>query len=279
MSEIKVIKASGEREAFSEEKVRQSLKRSGAKPAVINQVILKLIPKLYDGITTEQIYQQVFQSLNKLQEHQGYRYSLKNALMQLGPSGYPFEKFISRLLGNQGYHTQTNVIIQGQCISHEVDVVANKDTHQFLVECKFHNRAGIKTRIKTALYVQARFEDIIAAWEKDHQKNKQFHQAWLVTNTKLTSDVIAYGECKGMKLLAWKYPRDAGLEQLIEKNRLHPIACLTFLNRQEKQSLYDHDLVLCRDLVKVKPGVLNGLGFDSQKIDWIKNASQSFIND
>ena len=149
MSKIKVIKASGEREPFSEEKVRQSLKRSGTKSTVINQVVLKLIPKLYDGITTEQIYQYVFQLLNKLQKHQGYRYSLKNALMQLGPSGYPFEKFISRLLDSQGYQTQTNVIIQGQCVSHEVDVVANKDSHQFLIECKFHNRAGIKTRVKT----------------------------------------------------------------------------------------------------------------------------------
>lgn len=55
------------------------------------------------------------------------RYDLKRALMELGPSGYPFEKLISDLLRKFGYRTKTNLTLQGKCVSHEIDVIAEKD--------------------------------------------------------------------------------------------------------------------------------------------------------
>ncbi|MCG2691829.1 restriction endonuclease, partial [Microgenomates group bacterium] len=157
---IKVTKASGLLEPFSEDKIRRSLKRAGAQSQVIDKILAQLIGRLHDGITTRAIYQQVFALLNQYQAGQGYQYSLKDALMQLGPSGYPFEKFVARLLDYLGYQTQTNIIMKGKCINHEIDVVANKDRKQYLIECKFHNRPGTKTRSKDALGIQARFEDL-----------------------------------------------------------------------------------------------------------------------
>jgi len=262
MDKIRVKKASGEIEPFSETKVRQSLKRAGAKPKVINQVLSQLIGKLYDGITTQEIYRQVFELLNQHQAGQGYRYSLKGALMQLGPSGYPFEKFIARLLTHLGYKTQIQAIIQGKCIDHEVDVVATKANQRFMIECKYHNRPGTKSRSKDALYTQARFEDLA-----DH-----FDQPWLVTNTKLTTSAIKYGQCQGMKLIAWRYPAKDSLEQLIEKNNLHPLTCLSFLDRRDRQLLYQNDLVLCQDLAQVSKKKLTSLGLSSQKIKSLSQA-------
>jgi len=113
MNNVQVKKASGELEAFSEEKVRQSLQRAGAKAEVIDKILIELKGKLHEGISTRAIYKQVFNLLNQLQEHQGYRYSLKEALMKLGPSGYPFEKFIGKLLEYQGYKIRVNVEIMG----------------------------------------------------------------------------------------------------------------------------------------------------------------------
>jgi hypothetical protein len=266
MNSIKVKKASGKLEPFSEAKVRRSLQRAGARPEIIDQIIIQLAPKLYDGVSTKFIYQQVFNLLNQLQEHQAYRYSLKQALMQLGPSGYPFEKFIARLLDFQGYQTQSPVIVQGQCIKHEVDVVAEKDKQKYLIECKFHNRPGIKTDVQVALYVQARFEDIAG-----------FNQAWLVTNTKLTQSAITYGQCKNIKLLAWRYPQENGLETMIETAQLHPLTCLGFLTSQEKQILFDHKLVLCQDLKKTESKLLESWGFDPAKITQIKQVIDSIF--
>ncbi|PIP51723.1 ATPase [Candidatus Beckwithbacteria bacterium CG22_combo_CG10-13_8_21_14_all_01_47_9] len=204
---IQVTKASGQLEALSLDKIRSSLTRAGANEEIIDKILLKLKPKLYDKISTREIYQEVFSSFP--------RYSLKPALMQLGPSGYPFEKFIGQLFTARGYQTQTRQIIQGKCVSHEVDVVAEKPGQRLVIECKFHNRPGTKTEIKDALYTQARFEDIAAA------APGKYAQIWLVTNTQLTSQAIAYGRCKNMGLLAWRYPAGESIEKLIDRFNLY----------------------------------------------------------
>jgi len=106
---IKIKKRNGELQDFDEQKVRLSLKRAGAKPDVINKILVSLTGKLHSGITTRSIYKQVFEMLNQLQAGQGYRYSLKNSLFNLGPSGYPFEKFIARLLEvHKIHHSKLN---------------------------------------------------------------------------------------------------------------------------------------------------------------------------
>ena len=259
---IKVKKQNGEFQDFNEQKVRQSLKRAGAKPEIIDKILVSLTGKLFDGITTQAIYKQVFELLNQLQAGQGYRYSLKNSLLGLGPSGYPFEKFISRVLEVNGYKTQTQQILKGKCISHEIDVVASLNNDKNLVECKFHNRPGTKTRSKEAMYTYARFLDL-----KD-----QFTHVWLITNTKLTQSAIQYGVCQKMKLTAWRYPQEGSLEQLIEAKNLHPLTCLSFLDSHDRQLLYQNDLVLCQDLAKLKEKQIQDIGLNSQKTKQILQA-------
>lgn len=256
---VVVQKASGKSEPFDESKVRTSLKRAGAKPEVIDKVLVSLTGQLHDNMTTREIYKLVFNLLNQHQPGQGYRYSLKNSLLGLGPSGYPFENFISRLLEKMGYTTQTQTNVHGQCVSHEIDVIAKKDNQTHLVECKFHNHQGVKTRVKEALYTQSRFEDL----------KKDFDSVWLVTNTRLTTDAIKYGSCKGMNLLAWNYPKKGSLEHLIEQNNLHPLTCFNFLNTHELKLLFQNDLVLCQDLKKLKEKQLRNIGLSSDKANKI----------
>lgn len=251
---IQVQKASGKLEAFSEEKIRRSLSRAGARPKTINTIINKLLPNLHHGITTKQIYQQVYELLNQHQFDQSYNYSLKEALMRLGPSGFPFEKFIGRLFEKLGYQVTVSSIIPGRCLEYEIDVVATKDNQRNLIECKYHNHSGTKTSSKDALCLQAKFEDI---GDYDH--------AWLVTNTKLTESAIKYGECKGIKMLAWRYPVDNGLETLIEKFNLQPITTLSFLSHQDQHFLIQHNIVVISDLVNLTPAQINDFGFEPNK--------------
>lgn len=219
---IQVTKASGQLEALSLDKVRASLTRAGADAVAIDKILLELKPKLYDKIPTREIYAQVFKLLGQFQPQKANYYSLKPALMQLGPSGHPFEKFIAQLFTAMGYQTQIRQIIPGQCVSHEVDVAAQKDNLNILVECKFHNQPGTKTEIKDALYTQARFEDIKAA------APGKYAQIWLVTNTKLTTQAITYGRCKNMGLLAWRYPENSGIEKLIDRFNLYHLLNLGY---------------------------------------------------
>ena len=259
---IKIKKRNGELEDFNEQKVRSSLERAGAKPKVIDQILVSLTGQLHDGITTRSVYQQVFKMLNQLQAGQGYRYSLKNSLLSLGPSGYPFEQFISKVLEVNGFTTQTQQVLKGKCISHEIYVVAKKNQESYLVECKFHNRSGTKTRSKESMYTYARFLDL----------ESKFTGVWLITNTKLTQNAIQYGTCQSMKLTAWRYPQKGSLEQLIEANNLHPLTCLSFLDSHDRQLLYQNSLVLCQDLAKLNQKQLQDIGLNSQKTKQILQA-------
>lgn len=219
---IQVIKADGQRQDFSESKVRHSLKKAGANQATIDKIVADIAGKIYDGIATREIYRLVYEQFRQLQAKASDRYGIKQWLMGLGPTGHPFEQLIGRLFTAMGYRVQTAVIVKGECIDHEVDVIAEKEGEHILVECKYHNRPGGRCNSKTALYVQARFEDIMAYHQKHPELGKTFHQIMLATNTKLTTNAIKYGQCKGMGLLAWRYPEKDGLEELIAKFGLYP---------------------------------------------------------
>lgn len=235
---INVVKASGEVESFSEENVIGSLIRAGSDRKLAEKIVSEIKPSLYQNIPTFEIYTAVMRALKREQRSLADRYDLKRAIMELGPTGYPFEKFIASVLGECGYKTLTNQIILGKCVSHEVDIVAT-NSRKYLIECKFHNQPGYRTDIKVALYTYARFLDV---------KEKGFEVPWLVTNTKLTEDVKVYANCVGMKLTSWDYPGEESLRRLIDQSGLHPVTALTSISKKQKESLIERGIVFCRDL-------------------------------
>ena len=269
---IKVLKASGEYEEFSEEKVRSSLQRAGVDKETQDNILWRLKEKLFKGITTKEIYSLVFGWLKDKKSHLASRYNLKQAIMNLGPSGYPFERFMAGILSQNGYQTIINQEIQGKCISHEVDVVALKDEKLAMVECKFHSRVGTKTNVKKALYTYARFLDIQEIEISIFGKKRNFAEAWLATNTKLTSRAITYCQCMKMKAIGWNYPEGFSLRSLVEKTNFHPLTCLVSLSHQEKQQLLGKGIVFCRDLVESEK---TNLLLSKNKIKEVKQEARS----
>lgn len=262
---IQVRKASENLEPFSEEKVVRSLQKAGVDQALISKVLADVKKELYDGITTQKIYSHIFEFLKREKSPFLGRYNLKRAIMELGPTGYPFEKFVGALLKHNGYQVETGVNVFGRCVIHEIDVIAQKDHQHFMVECKFHNQPGTRSDVKVALYVKARFDDIEAAWKEKAGHQNKFHQAWLVTNTKLTSDAIQYGECVGMRLIGWSYPSSGSLQDLIEDSGLHPLTCLNSLSRGQKETLLSSDIVLCRDVLTLDQASLSSLALSGEQ--------------
>ena len=239
--QIQVTKASGEREPFLPEKVRESIKRSGASRELANDVLKLVEPELYDGITTHEIYQRVFQHLRKIGTHVASKYSLKQSIMELGPSGYPFEKFLAKVMEAEGYQVAVGQKVRGKCVWHEVDVIAEKDGKKHLIEAKFHNESGLKTDTKVALYIYARFLDA--------SSGDGFDEGWLVTNTKLTRDARIYCECVGLNYMSWDKPQGRSLRETVERSGLYPVTVLTTLNRREKSTLLGEGIVTCKDLL------------------------------
>ncbi len=232
---ISVIKATGEVEPFSEERVTSSLLRAGASPELAQKIISQVKPHLYQNIPSFEIYSLVMDRLKKEERDLAEKYNLKRAIMELGPTGYPFEKYVAEVLKAQNYQVQINQLITGRCVTHEIDIVA-KNEKTYMIECKFHAQTGGRTDIKEALYTYARFSDI---------KEKGFDVPWLITNTKLTQEAKAYAVCMGMKMTAWDYPAGESLRELIDKSQLHPITASTILSPQQKQALLEKGVVFC----------------------------------
>ena len=250
----RVIKASGEKEEFSEEKVKFSIERAGIPQNLQEQALSHVKEKLYDNIKTSEIYHHIIEFLgNSSSPYSKARYGLKQAIMAFGPTGYPLEDFVAKLLQAQEYKTSVRNSMQGKCVTHEVDVVAIKGGKKVMIEVKFHNQSGIKTNIHVALYTKARFNDLL--------ERNDLNEAWIVTNTKITTDAIAYAVCMGMKVISWNYPEGESLRDMIEKSGLAPVTALTTLPKSNLDSLLSSGIVLCRDLHK-NPGMLVGLPED-----------------
>ena len=245
-----IVKASGDKVLFSQEKLRSSLKRSGADDKLINQILTLVKEELYDGITTREVYNRAYSFLRRNKPVFASKYKLKKAIYELGPTGFPFERFLSAVLIYTGYKTQVGKTIVGKCVSHEIDVIAEKNGSIIIIECKFHGEQGRNCNVKIPLYIYSRYQDVKNAWQKTTSNIKQPDECWVATNTRFTKDAILYGNCMGLYLLSWDYPNGNGLKDRIDRLGLYPITVSTLLTKREKQFLLSRDVVLCRQLLK-----------------------------
>jgi hypothetical protein len=244
-----IIKADGTKEFFKVEKLRRSLRRAGARPNEINEVISKINPTLYDGVKTQEIYRNAFALLREGKPTTAARYSLRRALFSLGPTGFPFEQFLGRLFAKDGYSTRTGIIVEGKCAAHEIDIAAYKADHSFVAEAKFHSRPGIKSDLQVAMYSYARLLDLKEA-RICSQDICGISEFWLITNTKFTSTARHYGTCSGLNMLSWDYPKNNNLHDRIQRAGVYPITVLQSLSNSQKETLISRQIILCEDLLK-----------------------------
>lgn len=267
-----VIKASGEKELFNIKKFRRSLQKAGASSDLIKEIV-KEIEKRQDLRSTKDIYEFALSFLDNVDRPIAARYNLKHALMELGPAGFSFEKFIAEIFRAQGFEIQTDRIIFGKCVEHEIDIAAKKENQHFIIECKFHNRRGLKSDVKVPLYIKARFDDIKQNWEQHNSSKQILDGAWIVTNTTFTSKAIQYGNCVKLNMLDWKRPKGRSLPELIDSLGLHPITALTSLNTRQKKECIKNGFILCRDAHKYK-NVLQRLRLNEYQINKLINESE-----
>ena len=266
--EIIVIKDDGEREPFSSEKLRASILRSGASNEVTEKVVSHILPELHTDMKSSEIYSHAFSILKNINRPAARNYSLRRAVMDLGPTGFPFEDFIARILEAKGFKCLTRQILLGGCVPHEVDIVAYNKNKLIVIEAKFHNEIGNKSDLKVALYIKARFDDLKENVFNYDGKDRKITDSWLITNTKFSTTAIHYGVCTNLTLIGWNYPETGNLQDMIEEEALHPITCLTTLSMNEKRALLKEGIVLCSDL-KGDAGAISrilGNSFEKEKV-------------
>lgn len=265
---VSITKADGTTELFEEQKLIESLKNAGGTPDLIRKIIHVVEQEMHDGMPTSEIYRHAFELLREHSMPVAIKYSLRRAISELGPDGFPFEKYIARIFEAWGYETLTDQTVFGGCVAHEVDVVAWTRDKLIMVEAKFHNEFILKSDLKVVLYIKARFDDLKENTYGYGGSHRKLGEGWLVTNTKFTDQAVKYGECKGVKMVGWNYPAKGNLQDIIETLRLHPFTCLTSLSNVNKKMLLSKGIILCRDLID-HPNVLKEIGMpmdEAQKV-------------
>jgi hypothetical protein len=205
--EVFVINLRGEKEPFSFQKVYQSARNVGASKEVALKIAKEIEKEVFDGISTSRIFNRVFELLLKESPQSAIKFNLRRGMERLGPTGFPFEKFVAKIFEFEGFEVKTNQIIPGFCVSYEIDFLAKalsafkaplsgakREDLVYIGECKFRQEPGGRVDLKAALANYARFLDIEKGRFLD---SKMKYKSILVTNTKFTSEAIKYSECVG----------------------------------------------------------------------------------
>jgi hypothetical protein len=232
-----IVKASGEKEKFNKRKVERTARRAGASKSFAREVANKVSKEVHEGMSTKEILKIALKFLRK-EKAVAEKYSLKTALMQLGPTGFPFEHYFAKVLEHYGYKTKVGVFLKGKKVMQEIDILATKDNKINMIECKYHNAMGNNTDLKVAMYTYARFLDV----------KKYAQYPWLVTNTKCTHSAIAYASGVGLKVIGWSYPSEGNLQDLIEKKGLYPVTALLSVKGIIKDNLARAKISLVKEI-------------------------------
>ncbi|MBU0940159.1 MAG: restriction endonuclease [Bacteroidetes bacterium] len=262
---MKIIKNSGEIVDFDAIKLRVSLTKSGASKGVVDEILNQIKKELYEGITTKTIYKKAFSLLKKQSNSHAARYNLRSALLLLGPAGFFFEKYIARIFQAEGCETKINMILQGKCVSHEIDVLFKKEGQIAMVECKFHGSVTAASDVKVPLYIHSRFNDLKVLPHTIFSNNDVISECWIATNNRFTSDAITYAACAGLKLLSWNYPKNNNLKTKNDRDCLYPVTCLTKISLAEKDKLLFLDVILVKELLS-NNNVLKKVGLSENRI-------------
>lgn len=268
VEEFSIIKANGKHEVFDPDKLVASLLSSGASADLAQDVLTHIKSELHQDMTTKEIHDHAFDILRNMSRPVARSYSLRRAVMELGPSGFPFENFVAEIMRAKGFKAEVGQTVLGVCVPHEVDVVAYNAKKLIMIEAKFHNELGTKSDLKVALYIKARFDDLNGNVFNYGGEDRKVTDSWLMTNTKFSSTAIHYGVCNNLTMIGWNYPEKGNLKDMIEEEGLHPVTCLVSLSTSDKRTLIEKGLVLCSTLHK-NPELLDehlGSGFNKEAV-------------
>jgi len=247
-----VINLKGEKEPYSSVKVFQSAKRAGASSVLAKEISKKIETLVHEGMETKKIFLKVKKLLKDRDKQVSIRFNLREAMKKLGPSGFPFEKYIGEIFSANGFKVELNQIIKGKYVDYEIDFIAQKENIVYLGECKFRHRRGERIDMPITLAFSAKFEDIKQGNYFKKFKNCEIRPI-IVTNAKFYSQAKKYAKGVGIEFLGWNYPENKGLEKMIEIEDLYPITIFSSLNGFLVDVFSQNKLMLAKDILKFSP--------------------------
>jgi len=271
---MKIIKSTGERVDFDPEKIRHTILRMGVEPSRAGRIVERVAKRVTRDMATRRLFSIVRRELRREGRYLAQRYNLRNALLKLGPAGFKFEKYVASILNAYQYsaHVPERDLI-GQCVHHEVDVIAEKDGRRIMIEAKFRNQFGDRVKLKDVMATWSRYVDL----REGSLANKScphFDEVWIVTNGAFSDRALQFGLCKGMDMVGWS-TRENSLARLVDHASLYPITVLDGLRQWELDKFSEIGLMLCREVATKNIGKLSGrTGIPRPRIERIVEQSR-----
>ncbi len=248
---VMIVKYDGRLEEYDSNKIVRTLTRMGAPQHIAEEIAEDLEEQIEEGMTTKTIYDMAITELESHKEIVEFRRNMKDGLARIG-SGYRFEEYVRLLLQERGYQVSGNVVIQGACVSHEIDGIAEKDGKMVYVEVKHHSVLERYTPFEVTLAAKAKWDDLQRGCEQG-LNDCAFDRVLIVTNTRLTIHAQRYAECIGIEHWGWNMPRGEGIDQFIESKKLYPVTILRSVTDEERDALYAQGILTLKQLVNVAP--------------------------
>ena len=244
---VNVTKADGTIAPFDPEKIVRTCKKMRLSNQECDDILQEIEGKLYEGIPTRKVIHMIIDIGKRHRPHFENIIDLREALGIMRPAP-DFEQYVALIFESLGYKTVTNKIIRGNCIEHEIDVIAMKGSETIYVEVKHHNQFHTFTGLDVVLQMQATLEDLKEGYIS--KKNKyDFTETMIVCNTRVSAHAQNYSLCKDIGVLSWGYPKHKGIETVIHENLLYPVTVIKNISKVAKEDLSMNGIYTLKQLI------------------------------
>ncbi|MDY6788523.1 MAG: restriction endonuclease [Candidatus Nanohaloarchaea archaeon] len=277
---MKIKDAHGGTRKYRPEKIRKSALRAGFSLAEAKDIEKEVGRRVEGGMSTEKVFEIVYREMKERNEIYAMKYCLRGSIASLKPKYHEFEKFITKLLRWEGVNAEWSPRPkpQGECIDHEVDVIARVDDVKYVVECKHHYHQHRYTGLDVPMRHWARLHDLNQGYQKGRNNSIEVDRAWVIVNTKLSDHAKKYAECKNVRMTAWKYPEEDSLDQIIERNNAYPISMMR-PSDHVRTELSKKDILTVRELAQLSSSQKKELDIKEYVLDSLQEDAEEMIED
>jgi len=254
---IRVRKVDGRLELYDQSKVIRTALRMGLDRKAAEELADEISDKIYDGIPTKEIFSLIQEIASKIKPELKYVKDLREAISAMRPKP-DFEEYVRVVLRSAGYVVEPGRVLEGRCVDHEIDGVAFKDEEVLVVEAKHHVNPHSYTGLDVILQLWAALEDLREGYRLGFH-SYPFTSAMLVCNTKISLHAERYARCKGIKYMAWNYPRAFALRDIISTHKIYPVTMLKALSKLQVAKLGDKGIVTLSQLKELRKDELANL--------------------
>jgi len=274
---IRVRKADGRLEPYDGSKIMRTALYLGLDREDAERIEREVLEKAYDGIPTSEILAMIRDLAEEIRPELSQARDIREAISAMRPKP-DFEDYARIVLREAGYLVEPGRLLEGRCVSHEIDGIAFKGDEVFVVEVKHHFNHHAYTGLGTVLELWAALEDLREGYKLGFHPYA-FTSAILVCNTKISQHAEQYARCKGIMYMGWRYPRAFALSDIVSSKKIYPITMIKSLSAEAVAKLGDRGIVTLNQLLRLKADeIASIMGASLEEAERLREIAEKIIS-